>query len=41
MDKFVVRLQGNGTRDPESSNAVYIAQNTLKKPCPTTEQQVS
>ena len=40
MDKFVVRHQGNGTSDPPSSNADYIAQNTLEKPCPRTEQQV-
>ena len=40
MDKFVVRLQSNGTRDPLSSNADYIAQNTLEKPCLRIEQQV-
>ena len=41
MDKFVVRLQGNKTRDPQSSNADYIAQNTFEKSWPRTEQQVS
>ena len=40
MDKFVVGLQDNGTRDPPFSTADYIAQNTLEKPCPTTKQQV-
>ena len=40
MDEFVVKLQGNGTRDPPSSNADYIAQNILENPCPRTEQQV-
>ena len=34
MDKFVVRLESNGTRDPQSSNADSrpIAKNPLKKP---------
>ena len=40
MDKFVVRLQGNKTCDPQSSNADYIAKNTLEKPSSRTEQQV-
>ena len=40
MDKFVVRLQGNETHDPQSSNADYIAQNAFEKPFPRTEQQV-
>ena len=38
MDKFVVRLQGNGSRNPQSSDADYIAQNTLEKPYLRTEQ---
>ena len=40
MDKFVVRLQGNGTRDAQSSNADYIAQNALEESYSRTEQQV-
>ena len=37
----VVAHQENENRDdPPSSNADYIAQNTLEKPCPRIEQQL-
>ena len=37
LDKFVVKLEGNGARDPQSSNADSrrIAQNAMEKLCPS------
>ena len=42
MDKFVIRLEGNGLRDLQSSNADSrsIAPNGLENSSPRTEQQV-
>ena len=39
---LISRQEGNGTRDPQSSNADSrpITRNALEKPCPSAEQQM-